>query len=123
MKRAACIFVYLIGGTAGAFAADVPAHSSNGCSIMSISKLHQNHPLTKVGLQHIRVVRQLEVGAKPGDVVFQFPHGKMILEKDPNGMLKMPRRENIIPNGANNALVFQEAKILEFKEREKGGCP
>jgi len=113
---AVCIFASLIGGVVGN-----PAYGS-GCSIMSISKLHQNHPLTKVGLQHIRVVRQLEVGAKPGDVVFQFPHGKMILEKDPHGMLKMPRRENIIPNGVNNALVFQEAKILEFKEREKG-CP
>jgi hypothetical protein len=85
---------------------------------MSITKLHPDHPLSKAGLQHISVVRQLDVGLKPGDVVFHFPHGKMIVTKDENGMLKMPRRENIIPEGVNNGLVFQEAKLLEYRERE-----
>jgi hypothetical protein len=93
---------------------------------MSITKLHPDHPLSKAGLSHISVVRQLDVGLKPGDVVFHFPHGKMIVTRDGNGVLTMPRRENIIPLGVNNALVWQEAKNLERREREaasKGkGC-
>jgi hypothetical protein len=93
---------------------------------MSIHHLHPTHPLTKQGLSHISVVRQLDVGVRPGDIVFHFPHGKMIVSRDDNGMLKMPRRENIIPAGVNNGLVFQEAKWLESQEREaasKGkGC-
>jgi hypothetical protein len=85
---------------------------------MSITKLHPDHPLTKAGLSHISVVRQLDVGLKPGDIVFHFPHGKMIVGKDGNGVLTMPRRENIIPPGVNNALVWQEAKALERGERD-----
>ena len=49
-----------------------------GCSLMSITKLHADHPLTKAGLIHRRTVRRLEVGAEPGDVVFQFQHGRII---------------------------------------------
>ncbi len=45
---------------------------------MSITKLHPDHPLTKAGLVHRRIVRQLEVGAEAGDVIFQFPHGRII---------------------------------------------
>jgi hypothetical protein len=93
---------------------------------MSITKLHPDHPLTKQGLDHISVVRQLDVGLKPGDIVFHFPHGKMIVTKDDNGMLRMPVRDGIIPAGVNNGLVFQEAKLLEYRERDaarKGkGC-
>ena len=37
---------------------------------MSITKLDPEHPLSKAGLKHLRVVKQLEVGLKPGDVVF-----------------------------------------------------
>jgi hypothetical protein len=102
------------------------AQQHQGCSIMSITKLHPTHDLTKQGLSHISVVRQLDVGLKPGDIVFHFPHGKMIVTRDENGMLKMPRRENIIPPGVNNGLVFKEAQMLEYRERDavrKGkGC-
>lgn len=89
---------------------------------MYLSHLHKDHPLTKFGLQHVRIVRMPEVGARPGDVIFQFPHGKMVVWSDDNGMLRMPRREHIIPEGVNNAVVWQEAKALQYREREKGGC-
>lgn len=89
-----------------------------GCSIMSIHHLHPTHLLTKQGLSHISVVRQLDVGLKPGDIVFHFPHGKMIVWKDENGMLRMPMRDGIIPPGVNNGLVFQEAQMLEYRERD-----
>jgi hypothetical protein len=85
---------------------------------MSITKLHPDHPLTKQGLSHISVVRQLDVGVRPGDIVFHFPHGKMVVTRDTNGMLRMPMRDGIIPDGVNNGLVFQEAKILEYRERD-----
>ena len=102
------------------------AAQPQGCSIMSITKLHADHPLTKAGLEHVRVVRRLEVGAKPGDVVFQFPHGRMVVEATAGGQPKMPRRENAIPAGVNNALVWQEAKMIGYRERDaerKGkGC-
>jgi hypothetical protein len=94
------------------------AQQHQGCSVMSITKLHPDHPLSKQGLSHISVVRQLDVGLRPGDVVFHFPHGKMVVTRDSNGMLRMPMRDGIIPEGVNNGLVFQEAKMLEFRERE-----
>jgi hypothetical protein len=93
---------------------------------MSITKLHPEHPLTKAGLDHISVVRKLDVGLKPGDVVFHFAHGKMVVTRDQNGMLMMPRRENIVLQGVNNLLVWQEAKNLEMQEldaaRKGKGC-
>jgi hypothetical protein len=111
----------------GALLPGIVQAQEKGCSVMSIHKLHPDHPLSKAGLDHISVVRRLDVGLKPGDVVFHFPHGKMVVSRDENGRLTMPRRENIIPHGVNNALVRQEAKLLEYRERDAErvgkGCP
>ena len=83
--------------------AGVPALAQHkGCSIMSITKLGLEHPLTKAGLQHVRVVRQLEVGAKPGDVVFQFQHGRLITNRH-----MMPVEDGQVPTGVNRQIGFK----------------
>ena len=40
---------------------------------MSVFTLDKEHPLTKAGLRFVHVVEEVELGLKPGDVVFEFP--------------------------------------------------
>jgi hypothetical protein len=42
---------------------------------MALFTLDEEHPLTKAGLRFVHVVEQVELGLKPGDVVFEFPTG------------------------------------------------
>jgi hypothetical protein len=60
---------------------------------MSVFTLDKEHPLTRAGLRLIRLVEKVELGLKPGDVVFEFPFGRIV----DNGMAC--RRERIIPLG------------------------
>ena len=43
---------------------------------MSRDTLDKEHPLTKAGLRFVHVVEKVELGLKPGDVVFEFPYGR-----------------------------------------------
>lgn len=59
-------------------ASSVYANQPRECQLMSVIRLPKTHSFMQQGLLHVRVVKQLEVGARAGDVVFQFPHGKII---------------------------------------------
>ena len=70
---------------------------------MSVFTLDKEHPLTKAGLRFVRVVEKAELGFKPGDVVFEFPFGRIV----DNGMAC--RREQIIPPGVEIMTIHKEA--------------
>jgi hypothetical protein len=70
---------------------------------MSVFTLDKEHPLTKAGLRFLRVVEKAELGFKPGDVVFEFPYGRIV----DNGMAC--RRERIIPPGVEIMTIHKEA--------------
>ena len=40
---------------------------------MAVFTLDKEDPLTKAGLRFVHVVEKVELGLKPGDVVFEFP--------------------------------------------------
>jgi hypothetical protein len=70
---------------------------------MSVFTLDKEHPLTKAGLCFVHVVEEVELDLKPGDVVFEFPYGRIV----DNGMAC--RRERIIPPGVEIMTVHKEA--------------
>jgi hypothetical protein len=70
---------------------------------MSVFTLDKEHPLTKAGLLFVRAVEKAELGLKPGDVVFEFPYGRIV----DNGMAC--RRERIIPPGVEIMTIHKEA--------------
>ena len=70
---------------------------------MSVFTLDKEHPLTRAGLRFIHVVEKVELGLKPGDVVFEFPYGRIV----DNGMAC--RREQIIPPGVEIETIHKEA--------------
>jgi hypothetical protein len=45
---------------------------------MALFTLDEEHRLTKAGLRFVHVVEQVELGLKPGDVVFEFPYGRIV---------------------------------------------
>jgi len=45
---------------------------------MSVFKLANEHPLTKAGLRYVHIVEKAELGLRPGDIVFEFPFGRML---------------------------------------------
>ncbi len=92
-----------------------------GCSIMSITKLHPGHSLTKAGLVHRRTVRQLEVGAEPGDVVFQFPRGRVVHTSHENkhagyGMFV----DGVVPKDVNRLQMHKEFLLAESENKHCG---
>jgi hypothetical protein len=70
---------------------------------MSEFTLDKEHALTKAGLRFAHVVEKVELGLKPGDVVFEFPYGRIV----DNGMAC--RREGIIPPGVEIMTIHKEA--------------
>src|SRR5215469_9516179 len=44
---------------------------------MSVFKLADDHPLTEAGLRYVRLVEN-EPGLRPGDIVFEFPFGRIV---------------------------------------------
>ena len=70
---------------------------------MSVFTLGKEHPLTRAGLRFIHVVEKVELGLKPGDVVFEFPYGRIV----DTGMAC--RRERIIPPGVEIMTIHKEA--------------
>jgi hypothetical protein len=73
---------------------------------MSVFKLANAHPLTKAGLRGVRLVETAEQGFRLGDVVFEFPLGRII----DTGMAC--RRDGIVPPGVDLMDVHKEATAL-----------
>ena len=43
---------------------------------MSVFKLANEHPLT--GLRYVHIVEKAELGLRAGDIVFEFPFGRIV---------------------------------------------
>src|SRR5271166_7068215 len=41
-------------------------------------KLAKEHPLTTAGLRCVHIVETAELGLRPGDIVFEFPFGRIV---------------------------------------------
>ena len=84
---------------------------------MAVFTLDKEHPLTKAGLRFLHVVEQVEAGLKPGDVVFEFPYGRIV----DTGMAC--RRERIIPPAVEIMTIHKEAIAARAscnKQRQEG---
>jgi hypothetical protein len=70
---------------------------------MSVFTLDKDHPLTRAGLRFVHVGQKAELGLEPGDVVFEFPCGRIV----DTGMAC--RRERIIPPRIDIMTIHKEA--------------
>ncbi|MBV9374924.1 MAG: hypothetical protein JO320_07710 [Alphaproteobacteria bacterium] len=84
------------------------------CSLMSVFKLANEHPLTKAGLRCVRVVEKAELGLTPSDVVFEFPFGRIV----DTGMAC--RSHGIIPAGVDILMIHREATAVRAACIEQG---
>ncbi len=79
---------------------------------MSVFELADEHPLTKAGLRCAHLVENSEPGLRPGDVVFEFPFGRIV----DTGMAY--RRDGIIPAGVDVMAVHKEAIAIRAAGKE-----
>jgi hypothetical protein len=70
---------------------------------MPVFKLADDHPLTKTGVRCVQLVETAERGLRVGDVVFEFPFGRII----DTGMAC--RRDGILPPGVDLINIHKEA--------------
>ena len=84
------------------------------CPLMSVFKLANEHPLTKAGLRCVHIVEKAELGLRPGDVVFEFPFGRIV----DTGMAC--RRHGIIPPGIDIQIIHKEAAAARAACTEQG---
>jgi hypothetical protein len=90
--------------TALTFSGILPsAPAAKELPLMSVFKLASEHPLTKAGLRCVHIVETAESGLTPGDIVFEFPFGRIV----DTGMAC--RRHGIIPPGVDIETVHKEA--------------
>ena len=80
---------------------------------MSVFKLADDHPLTKAGLRYLRLV-ETERGLRPGDVVFEFPLGRVI----DTGMAC--RRDGVVPADIDLLAIHKEATAARSACDEQG---
>ena len=69
-------------------------------------KLAKEHPLTKAGLRCVHIVDTAELGLRPGDVVFEFPFGRVV----DTGLAC--RRDGIIPPDVHIMTIHKEATAI-----------
>jgi hypothetical protein len=81
---------------------------------MTVFKLANDHPLTKAGLRCVQVVEEAGPGIRPGDIVFEFPFGRII----DTGLAC--RRDGIIPLGVNLMDVHKEAVAARAACNQQG---
>jgi hypothetical protein len=81
---------------------------------MSVFKLADEHPLTKAGLRCVYTVEEAELGLRSGDVVFEFPFGRIV----DTGMAC--RRDGIIPPEADLLIIHKEATAARAACNEQG---
>ncbi len=104
----------------GALLPGIVHAQQKGCAVMSITKLHPEHPLAQAGLVHRRTVRLLEVGAEPGDVVFQFAHGRIIHTSHENKKTGYGMFDDGIVPKVNRLWVHKEFLIAQGEDRRCG---
>ena len=80
---------------------------------MSVFKFADDHPLTKAGLRSVYLVETAERGLRAGDVVFEFPFGRIV----DTGLAC--RRDGIIPPGVDLMDVHKEATAARSAHREQ----
>jgi hypothetical protein len=68
-----------------------------------VFKLADEHQLTRAGLRCVHVVEKAELGLRPGDIVFEFPFGRII----DTGMAC--RRDGIIPHEIDIMTIHKES--------------
>lgn len=81
---------------------------------MAVFTLDKEHPLAKAGLRFVHVVEKVELGLKLGDVVFEFPYGRIV----DTGMAC--RRERIIPPGVEIMTIHKEAVAARASCNKQG---
>jgi hypothetical protein len=81
---------------------------------MSVFTLPDEHPLTKAGLRFVHVVENVELGLNQGDVVFEFPFGRIV----DTGMAC--RRDGIIPPDIDLLTIHKEATAARAACNEQG---
>jgi hypothetical protein len=80
---------------------------------MAVFKLADEHPLTKAGLRRFYLVETAERGLRLGDVVFEFPFGRIV----DTGMAC--RRDGIMPPGLDLMTVHKEATAMRAAASEQ----
>ena len=80
---------------------------------MAVFKLADEHPLTKAGLRRFYLVETAERGLRLGDVVFEFPFGRVV----DTGMAC--RRDGIVPPGLDLMTVHKEATAVRAPGSEQ----
>ena len=80
---------------------------------MSVFKLSDDHPLTQAGLRCVYLVETAERDLRAGDVVFEFPFGRIV----DTGLAC--RRDGIIPPGVDLMDVHKEATAARSARREQ----
>jgi hypothetical protein len=73
---------------------------------MSVLKLANDHPLTTAGLRCVITVEEAGPSLRPGDIVFEFPFGRIV----DTGMAC--KRDGIIPPGVDIMDVHKEAAVI-----------
>jgi hypothetical protein len=81
---------------------------------MSAFKLADEHPLTKAGLRRFYLVERAERDLRLGDVVFEFPFGRIV----DTGMAC--RRDGLIPFGVDIWTIHKEATAARAACNEQG---
>jgi hypothetical protein len=87
---------------------------TKSCSPMAVFKLADEHPLTKAGLRCVQVVEEAGPGLRVGDIVFDFPFGRII----DTGMAC--RRYGIIPPDVDLLTIHKEATAARAACNEQG---
>jgi hypothetical protein len=82
------------------------ASADNGLLAVSMFKLAKEHSLTKAGLRRVHIVETAELGLRPGDIVFEFPFGRIV----DTGMAC--RRDGIIPPDVDIMTIHKEAAAI-----------
>jgi hypothetical protein len=80
---------------------------------MSVFKLADDHPLTKAGLRRFYLVETAERGLRVGNVVFEFPFGRIV----DTGMAC--RRDGIVPPGLDLMTIHKEATAVRAAASEQ----
>jgi hypothetical protein len=81
---------------------------------MSVFKLADDHPLIKAGLRCVHLVETAERGLRVGDLVFEFPFGRIV----DTGMAC--RRDGIVPPGLDLMMtVHKEATAVRAAASEQ----
>ena len=79
---------------------------------MPVFKLADEHQLTRAGLRGVHVVEKAKLGLRPGDIVFEFPFGRII----DTGMAC--RRDGIIPHEIDIMTIHKEANATRAGKQQ-----